>query len=232
MAIRNLPQPSPPARGVRGAPRVGTRGAKLALVALGGVAALFTAVRGNRTAALDLAIALRIQADQAPPVARLMWLVSQPGFAPYSRILPASIAGLLWLRGLRIEAGLQVVAWSAAGAADVLKSITHRPRPLPPDVRVVVARLGGSSFPSGHVLTYVAIYGFAAHLATTLIRPRRLRIATAAPLLGLVVLVGPSRVYLGHHWPTDVLASYLLGFAWLTGLITLHARLRGAQATR
>jgi undecaprenyl-diphosphatase len=201
----------------------------LALVALAGVGALFAAVRWNRTAALDLAIALRIQADQAPPVARLMWLVSQPGFAPYSRVIPGSIAALLWVRGLRIEAGLQVVAWSAAGAADLLKAVTRRPRPLPPDVRVVVARLGGSSFPSGHVLTYVSIYGFAAHLATTLIRRQWLRVAVTGPLVGLVVLVGPSRVYLGHHWPTDVLASYLLGFAWLTGLTTLHAQLRGGE---
>src|SRR6185503_16146129 len=144
--------------------------------------------------------------------------------------LPASIAGLLWARGHRLEAGLQVAAWTAAGAADILKSITRRPRPLPPDVRVVVARLGGSSFPSGHVLTYVAIYGFAAHLATTMIERPWLRVAVAGPLVGLVALVGPSRVYLGHHWPTDVLASYLLGFAWLTGLTTLHARLRGPRA--
>jgi undecaprenyl-diphosphatase len=107
-----------------------------------------------------------------------------------------------------------------------MKAITRRPRPLPPDVRVVVARLGGSSFPSGHVLTYVAVYGFAAHLAMSLIERSWLRIAVATPLVGLVTLVGPSRVYLGHHWPTDVLASYLLGFVWLSGLSTLHARLR------
>jgi undecaprenyl-diphosphatase len=201
-------------------------GPRVALVALGGVAALFAAVRRNRTAALDLAIALRIQADRTPALGRLMWLVSQPGFAPLSRVIPGSIAGLLWLRGLRLEAALQVVAWSAAAAADALKALTRRPRPLPPDVRVVVARLGGSSFPSGHVLTYVAVYGFAAHLATLLIERVWLRVAVAAPLVGLVTLVGPSRVYLGHHWPTDVLASYLLGFVWLSGLTTLHARLR------
>jgi undecaprenyl-diphosphatase len=200
--------------------------AKVALLALGAVAALFVAVRQNQTAAIDLAIALRIQGRRSPAIAELMALVSRPGFAPHSRVIPPAIVSLLWIRGYRLEAGLQLAAWGTAVLADALKAITRRPRPLPADVEVVVARLGGSSFPSGHVLTYVGVYGFAAHLANSLIRPTWLRALTEAPLLGLVVLVGPSRVYLGHHWPTDVLASYLLGFAWLTGLTTLHIHLR------
>jgi undecaprenyl-diphosphatase len=187
---------------------------------------LFTAVRKRRTEAFDLAIALRIQADRSPGLARLMWVVSQPGFAPLNRILPVGIVALLYLRGHRLEAGLQVLAWGTAPLSEGMKLISRRPRPLPPSVRVVVARLGGTSFPSGHVLTYVGIYGFAAHLANTLVEPGPARAAVVAPLVGLVAMIGPSRVYLGHHWPTDVLASYLLGTASLVGLVTLHHRLR------
>ena len=68
---------------------------RLAASALLGVAALFTAVRMRRTEAFDLAIALRIQADRSPGLARLMWAVSQPGFPPLNRILPVGIVGLL-----------------------------------------------------------------------------------------------------------------------------------------
>jgi undecaprenyl-diphosphatase len=42
----------------------------------------------------------------------------------------------------------------------------------------------------------------------------------------LIAAVGPSRVYLGHHWPTDVAASYLLGVSYLAGLVLTYRRLR------
>jgi membrane-associated phospholipid phosphatase len=103
----------------------------------------------------------------------------------------------------------------------------HRPRPLPEQVRVVLAPLGGSSFPSGHVLTYVGTYGFLAYLVYTLVRPPEVRWPLSLGLLGLVAVVGPSRIYQGHHWPTDVAASYLIGIAYLIGLMALHRRVRG-----
>ena len=106
-------------------------------------------------------IALRVQASRSAVLSNLMWLVSRPGLAPHSRVITGAIAGFLWLRGYRLEAALQVLAWGTAALAEGIKALTRRPRPLPPDVLVVVARLGGSSFPSGHVLTYVGIYGFA-----------------------------------------------------------------------
>ena len=82
-----------------------------------------------------------------------------------------------------------------------------------------------TSFPSGHVLTYVGFYGFLAYLVAIGAEPAPLR-AFGVTLLGtLVALVGPSRIQQGHHWPSDVLASYLLGTAYLLALIEVHARL-------
>jgi membrane-associated phospholipid phosphatase len=104
----------------------------------------------------------------------------------------------------------------------VLKEIMRRPRPLPPAVQVVVAPLGGTSFPSGHVLTYVMFYGFLAHLLAAHGRADPGDRAAAAALLGLIAMIGPSRVEEGHHWTTDVAASYLVGTAALLGLIELH----------
>ena len=107
-----------------------------------------------------------------------------------------------------------VGAWGTALVATRVKAVMRRPRPVAGvDLRVVVAPLGGSSFPSGHTITYVGVYGFLAYLAHTLLRPARLRRAIVAALVGLVGLVGPSRIQQGHHWFTDVTASYLLGLA-------------------
>jgi undecaprenyl-diphosphatase len=199
---------------------------RFSIIALAGFAAVFTAVKLNRTAAFDLAITLRIQGRRSPAFGRLMTAVSWPGFPPQSRIVPPGIVAFLWLRRYRLEAAFQAAAWGTAALSTIVKDFTQRRRPLPSDVQVVVAKLGGSSFPSGHVLTYVGVYGFAAHLANSLIRPRWLRAILLTPLVGLIALVGPSRIYQGHHWPTDVLASYLLGIAWLLGLTTLYDRLK------
>ena len=86
----------------------------------------------------------------------------------------------------------------------------------------MVAPLGGTSFPSGHVLTYVAFYGFLAFLLAEHLEDGPLRNASVATLTGVLALVGPSRIQQGHHWTTDVVASYLLGLAYLLGLIQLY----------
>lgn len=116
-----------------------------------------------------------------------------------------------------------VGAWGTALVTTVVKAAMHRQRPVAGvDVRVIAAPLGGSSFPSGHTITYVGIYGFLAYLVHTLLRPIALRRAVVGGLVGLVALVGPSRVHQGHHWFTDVTASYLLGMSYLLGLSRLY----------
>jgi undecaprenyl-diphosphatase len=77
------------------------------------------------------------------------------------------------------------------------------------------------------VLTYVGTYGFLSYLVYAIVRPPEVRWPLSLGLLGLVVVVGPSRIYQGHHWPTDVAASYLIGLAYLIALMALHRRIRG-----
>jgi undecaprenyl-diphosphatase len=188
---------------------------------------LFALVKTNRSAVFDLEVTLRVQRYKSPRLARLMAAVSWPGFPPQSRVIPPAIVGMWLLSGRRTAAVSQTVAWGAAGLATGLKAIARRPRPLPPAVEVVVAPLGGTSFPSGHVLTYVAFYGFTAHLISIEVEDPLLRTAAISSLVGLIVLVGPSRVVEGHHWATDVAASYLVGLAYLLVLVRLDRRLRG-----
>jgi membrane-associated phospholipid phosphatase len=59
------------------------------------------------------------------------------------------------------------------------------------------------------------------------VKDARLRRLLSAPLVGLVIVVGPSRIHEGHHWLTDVLGSYLLGMSYVAALAALYRRWLG-----
>ncbi len=204
----------------------------VAWLGLGGFAGIFGLVRARRSDALDLAVTIKLQRRSNPFLETVMRLASWPGFAPQSRLIPpAVVAGLLALR-LRVEALFFVGAWGTALVASIAKAVMRRPRPVANEtLRVAKAKLGGSSFPSGHVISYVGIYGFLTYLATVLVRPVAIRRAIVGGLLGLVALVGPSRIHQGHHWFTDVSASYLLGTSYVIGLAALYRRVKARRAS-
>ena len=189
-------------------------------------AGLFAFVKRNRSHALDVKVTRSLQRIDASWFDRLMHVVSWPGFPPQSRVIPVLLS-LFWLAlGFPIEAIFQLLAWGTGGISATIKRAMQRPRPTPDLVRVIAAPLGGSSFPSGHVLIYSGVYGFLAFLLETLVRPARLRRVATSTLMALVALVGPSRIYLGHHWFTDVVASYLVGTSYLLGLAAIYRRVK------
>jgi undecaprenyl-diphosphatase len=202
----------------------------IGLAGLAGFGVLFALVRVGRTAAFDAALTIRIQASRNAALNALMRAASWPGFPPQSRIIQPLIIGSLAAARLRVEALSQTLAWGTALLSTIVKRFMGRARPVAgTDLRVVAAPLGGSSFPSGHVLTYVGTYGFLAFLAATLVRPVALRRLLVGFLVGLVGLVGPSRIQQGHHWPTDVTASYLLGTSYLLGVVAVYRRLKARR---
>lgn len=206
----------------------GRAGLGIVAIALLVFAVLFTIVRKRASTATDAAITLKLQKRNHPYFDRLMHLVSWPGFPPQSRIIPPSISAALWLLGFRLEAVFQMLAWGTGGLSFAIKRVMRRDRPGPdsPQIRVAVANIGGSSFPSGHVLNYMGVYGFLTYLTFTWIRPATIRRTIVGLATTLLMMVGPSRVYLGHHWFTDVMASYCLGTAYLIGLSGLYRRIR------
>jgi len=227
-SIASTPVTVPP----RVAVRRGRAIPRLMAGTLAGFGGLLWLVRSKRAEAFDLAMTLRFQRRRRPWLDRLMTLVSWPGFPPQSHRIPPALIATLWLARLRTEAVFVGIAWGSATVSTAIKGLVRRPRPTAgPDLQVVIAPLGGSSFPSGHVLTFVGTYGFTAYLAATLIRDDLLRAATTGILVGLVALVGPSRIYQGHHWATDVTASYLVGTAYLTAVIAVYRRVKEGEAT-
>lgn len=195
-----------------------------AIVAFSAFLVLLVLVRSKRSAEADLVATMRIQRIKHPLLARAMSMVSWFGFRPQSLLIPGAVVAAAWLLGFRRDAKYLVVAWAGSFISFSTKLLIRRPRPSGDGINVAVADLRDTSFPSGHTLHYVSFWGFVSYLLFSKLRGNWARFTPLALLSSIIGLVGPSRVYLGHHWLTDVLASYCLGTGYLMGLIGLHRR--------
>lgn len=101
-----------------------------------------------------------------------------------------------------------------------LKELFSRPRPLDP----MVPGITNYSFPSGHALMGVAFFGLLIWVSGREISRKDLRMASISLLVLLLLLIGFSRVYLRVHYPSDVIAGYCIGIAWLWIAFRLLAR--------
>lgn len=181
-------------------------------------------VRHGHSAELDRTVTLAIQRRKGESFGRLMWLASWAGFPPQSRTLPFVLPSLFALAGLRREAAFQIAGWGTSAISFAVKTLMQRPRPAGDEYTIHKANIGGTSFPSGHVINYIGIYGTLAVILSHRIKSAVVR-KVAVAFIGLkIALVGPSRIYLGHHWFTDVLTSYLLGSSYVVVLSSLYHR--------
>jgi undecaprenyl-diphosphatase len=129
----------------------------------------------------------------------------------------------------RHRVALATVVVGAVVLYDTVKFVVGRPRP-PADVQLVITATG-SAFPSGHATASAAAYGAIALVVWARWGARAGRGAMAAAVV-ITAVVGFSRVYLGVHWPTDVVAGWCAGAAWLWlvwwTVVTSRDRRRGA----
>jgi undecaprenyl-diphosphatase len=175
----------------------------------------------------DILLALRTQGDLADPIGP-DWLrraaidLTSLGSHMVLVLLVAVVAGFLLCSGRRPRAALVIGA--AAGAMLLsagLKFLFARARP---DVVERLVGVHSASFPSGHALLSAAIYlMLGALLARELSGAARRYVMVVAVLLTL--LIGLSRVYLGVHWPSDVLAGWCIGALWAWGCSKLAQQL-------
>lgn len=117
-----------------------------------------------------------------------------------------------------------VIMGLGVGGALVLtvvgKSLVDRARP--PIVDAVPPYESSPSFPSGHALNSTVIAGLIAYLIARHLVTRLARVLTGVAAGIWAVAMGLSRVFLGHHWLTDVMFGWLVGLAWLAVMITSH----------
>jgi membrane-associated phospholipid phosphatase len=144
-------------------------------------------------------------------------------------LLAVTLAATLWLLVRRrvAHAALMLAALGGGQALNAaLKGVFERPRP---SFAEPLATAAGFSFPSGHAMVSLTVYGALAFVIAAGMGGRRRQALVLAFALALVLAIGFSRVYLGVHYASDVLAAYSAGLAWLTlcGLTLLGAaRLR------
>jgi membrane-associated phospholipid phosphatase len=161
---------------------------------------------------LDVAITRSFQQNQAPWLRIAMLAISYPGNSLLLPVLILLAAGAFWALGDRLEAvfvgGLSAVSLLLNL---LLKIQVSRPRPTANLVHIIQAAVG-YSFPSGHVMAYIAYWGLLFAFGIILFQGRHWwRTALLITSAAFVVLIGPSRVYLGDHWASDVLGAYLIG---------------------
>jgi undecaprenyl-diphosphatase len=190
--------------------------------AIGAFALLTFMVSSTPLFSLDLQITRALQGIDSPLFAVVMEWISWPGFLPQTVIIPVVVAGLLYASGLRWEAITALVAAVLPGLANLLvKQLIRRPRPAG-DLVDVISILDSYSFPSGHVMFYMGFFGFLYFLAFTLLERSWIRTAILVFFGGLILFVGVSRIYLGHHWASDILGASLLGGLTLAFLLQLY----------
>jgi len=173
----------------------------------------------GETHALDLAVllALRSAGDPADPLgprgleqfARDITALGSPGVL--TLLVIAASAFLLLAR--RYRTALLVLAATGSGAlvTRLLKLSFDRPRPelIPPDIYISTA-----SFPSGHAMGSAFVYLTLGALLAQASTNQRLKLYVLGVAFALTGAVGISRIYLGVHWPSDVLAGWAAGAFW------------------
>lgn len=123
-----------------------------------------------------------------------------------------AIAGYLWLADKSHMATLLLVSSTTGTAlAFGLKSLFSRPRP---DIVPHLSHVASSSFPSAHSMMSAIIYITLGVLVASVVARRRLKAYILSLSFLLTAVVGLSRIYLGVHYPTDVLAGWMAGLAW------------------
>ena len=176
--------------------------------------------------ALDLPVRDYVHWHMSSHLANVMQGLSLLGSVLVVYLGLAISGAFFWWMGWRESA--RAMAWAMAGAAVLdngLKFSFHRPRPEP----FFGVAPHSYSFPSGHALFSVCFYAALAALVVERVSNVWMRVLVWTVAGGIIALVGLSRIYLGVHYPSDVLGGYLAGAFWLSmlGAARQHRLTRG-----
>lgn len=209
--------------------RASTSGQKMLLVAMAWLAAFGFFLAMVVLAAVhaffvgDIGLAQRLQSQDAAPYRTALAWAEALSDIPLLGVVWLVALVLLWLSKRRLEVGLLILTMVGRLPNSLVKELVGRPRPSP-ELVTVTGETSGFGFPSGHVEGAVLLYGFLFYLAGATISHRPLRWLAQAVCVVIVCLAAIQRIYVGAHWPSDVLGGLLLGGLLLAPLLWLHRR--------
>ena len=177
-----------------------------------GFAKIASKVVSGGTSGFDDASMRFMGSHQVPWISNMMVEVTMLGTGIVVAMMIAISALFLWLYDYKNSATLLLVTTLGGMLLNtVLKLGFDRPRPQFFDWGTHAMT---SSFPSGHAMSAAIVYPTVAYLAARLQKSHWARVATMLSAAILVVLISLSRVYLGVHYPSDVIAGVVVGLAW------------------
>ncbi|MGW7680892.1 phosphatase PAP2 family protein [Kribbella sp. NPDC054772] len=190
------------------------------LGAIGFVVQADAVVEGDGLAAFDPHLTQDFVAHRTAGLSKLAQTITFFGGVPVLTAITVIVAGLLRLLTHRWRSSI-ILLVGMSGAAlltTIIKLLIGRHRP---DSSMVIGTVNtGFSFPSGHTLSGTTFFLLLAGLLWYSAASRALKIAGTALAVVLSIAMGLSRVYLGYHWATDVLAGWTLALTWLCLLAT------------
>jgi undecaprenyl-diphosphatase len=187
-------------------------------------------VRSGEPTALDVAVRAGVRSLESPVLTTVMWGASIYGGPLWLSPLGLAALAVFLLRGWRRGAMLVVVTLAGGWLLDVvLKELFARARPEAFFHYYPAPQ--SFSFPSGHALFATCFFGGIAVLLSHRIGGRPTQVLVWAMALALIVLIGVSRIYLGVHYPTDVVGGFAVGVIWVVSVaigdrVAEHRRLR------
>jgi undecaprenyl-diphosphatase len=144
-------------------------------------------------------------------------------------VLVLALAAFVMSKRFTFAWALLIAVAGSTITTAILKVVVERARPS--DVVALVTE-DSYSFPSGHATAVVALYGFLLYACYKMFPQWWARALSVLAGAVIILLVGFSRVYLGVHYPTDVLAGYLVGALWVYIAISLLSRYRPVSRRR
>jgi undecaprenyl-diphosphatase len=181
---------------------------------------------------MDRRITNFVVAHRSPALNDIMKIVTWTGSWIAVLVVAVLVGLLVWRRRLPpLLVGVVVAVWLGEFlAVTITKAIVERDRP-PESVRLVVTH--GWSFPSGHTANAVVVFATAALVVVSFSRSRNVRVVAWAAAVMAVALVGFSRIELGAHWTSDVVASVVWTVVWILvvrGFWRSHSHVANAAA--
>ena len=165
--------------------------------------------------AFDRAVMTAVRGVGPDSIRRAAIDVTALGGGTVLTLVVVAAAGLLLAQRLWLTALILALStWTGGQVVQLVKASVGRARPDLADRLVPVA---SASFPSGHAANSAIVYLSLAALASQVVRARGPRAYLFGAAVTLVALIGASRVYLGVHWPSDVIAGWSFGALWALG---------------